>query len=129
MERLAYFIGNESHETRVDFMRECLRCGYDEFQRCIDKHHVKYGEDEYLIDLCCNCHMAIHRCEITYDRGVFRPFRGGDVPPSGKKKGRRPKSGNSRWDSGTSHARLMVDVLASYSGRGETNRFGREVVR
>lgn len=68
-------------------MRECKRCGYSEFDRCIDVHHVVYGENEVTLDLCCCCHMAIHRGAITYENGEFREYRVGDVIPRGKRCG------------------------------------------
>ena len=65
--------------------KKCLRCGYEEFQACIDAHHVIYGDKEELIYLCSTCHMAIHRRQITYEDGIFRPYKNGDKPPSKEK--------------------------------------------
>lgn len=67
--------------TKDFVMKKCQRCGYHEFQSCIEQHHVIYGDNEELINLCCNCHMAVHRRQITFEGGSFRSYRKGDTPP------------------------------------------------
>lgn len=58
--------------------RRCMRCGYDEFEECLEIHHIDSGRKERddwmrkdfddwenLMVLCCNCHNAHHRVGTT----------------------------------------------------------------
>lgn len=43
---------------------KCTRCGYHEYQECVEIHHIDRNRENNfisnLIPLCCNCHRALH---------------------------------------------------------------------
>ena len=48
---------------------KCKRCGYDEFENCVEVHHIDHNRENNhpsnLMPLCCNCHNAYHYGHIT----------------------------------------------------------------
>lgn len=58
--------------------KKCFRCGYNEFEECLDFHHIDkttkkrddwmnqdFNDWDNLMILCCNCHQAHHRVGVT----------------------------------------------------------------
>jgi len=77
--------------------------------------------------------MAIHRGAITYDNGVFRERRDGDIIPRGKKCG--PRVGGSRVEKSRKKAKKLKwhrfdpDKMRVYIGHDWVERNLRNSVR
>jgi hypothetical protein len=50
--------------------KKCEICGYDEYDFCLDLHHIDENPNNNILDniaiLCCMCHKKLHKGIITY---------------------------------------------------------------